>query len=106
VNLKLRDLEKKVQQEVEKIIDPETGLTFGQMKMIKNVKEKRPGILEIEFIPSSPFCPMAFRLALRLREAAENVEGVKKAYVYCRGHMMEESINEMVNRGLKNLDEG
>jgi len=95
----LASLVEKVQEEVEKIVDPETGLTFGEMRMIKSVREKEPGVMEIEFIPSSPFCPMAFRLALKLKEAAENVQGVRKAYVYCRGHMMEESINEMVNRG-------
>lgn len=95
----MTELEEKVQREVEKIIDPETGLTFGQMKMIKSVKELEPGVMKIEFIPSSPFCPLAFRLALDVRRAAENIEGVKKAYVYCRGHTMEDSINKMANRG-------
>lgn len=95
----MTELKEKVQREVEKILDPETGLTFGEMRLIKSVEEMEPGVMKIEFVPSSPFCPLVFRLALNVRRAAENVEGVKRAYVYCRGHMMEDSINRMVNRG-------
>jgi len=94
----MSDLENKVLAEVEKLVDFETGLTFGQMKMIQNVKETENGVVKIDFIPTSPFCPMAIRLAMELKRTAENIEGVKKALVYCRGHVMEEKINKMINQ--------
>lgn len=94
----LTDLEKRVREEVEKVVDPETGLNFGQMKMITNVKEQKPGVVKVDFVPSSPFCPIAFKLASDIKEAAEKVEGIKEALVYCHGHSMEEEINRMVNR--------
>lgn len=94
----MTDLEKRVRDEVEKVVDPETGLTFGQMKMITSVKEQEPGMVKVDFVPSSPFCPIAFKLAMDIRKAAEKVKGIKKALVYCRGHNMEEEINKMVNK--------
>jgi len=94
----LTELEDKVREEVGKVVDPETGLTFGQMNMITNVKETEPGVVQIEFVPSSPFCPIAFKLAMDVKNAATKVEGVKKAVVHCRGHTMEGAINEMVNK--------
>jgi len=94
----MKDIEKMVRNEVEKIIDPETGLTFGEMKMIKEVKEQEPGTVRIEFVPSSPFCPIAFKLAMDIKNAAMNVEGVRKALVHCHGHTMEEAIDRMVNK--------
>ena len=94
----MTDLEKKVREEVEKVVDPETGLTFGQMKMITDVKEQKPGVVKVDFVPSSPFCPIAFKLALDVKKAAEKVKGTKKALVYCHGHNMEEEINKMVNK--------
>ena len=94
----MTDLEKKVRDEVEKVIDPETGLTFGQMKMITGVKEQEPGVVKVDFVPSSPFCPIAFKLAMDIRKTAEKVKGIKKALVYCHGHNMEEAINKMVNK--------
>jgi len=94
----MTELESKVQAEVEKIIDPETRLTFGEMKLITGLKETEPGVVKIDFLPSSPFCPIAFKLAMDVKRTAENIEGVKKALVYCHGHMMEKAINEMVNK--------
>jgi len=94
----LTELENKVREAVGKVVDPETGLTFAEMHMIKSVNEEEPGVVKVEFIPSSPFCPIAFKLAMDVKNAAMKVAGIKKALVYCRGHMMEQQISEMVNK--------
>jgi metal-sulfur cluster biosynthetic enzyme len=94
----LTEFEEKVREAVGKVVDPETGLSFEEMQMITSVKEEQPGIFKVEFIPSSPFCPIAFKLASDLKKAALTVVGVKKALVYCKGHMMEQQINEMTNK--------
>lgn len=94
----LTDLEDKVRNAVGKVVDPETGLTFAEMHMITSVKEEKPGVVKVDFIPSSPFCPIAFKLAMDVKHAALKVAGVNKTLVYCRGHMMEQQINDMVNK--------
>lgn len=94
----MTDLEDKVRAEVEKIVDPETGMTFGQMKMITRVKEESLGVVRIEHVPTSPFCPIAFRFSMDIKNVAQKVAGVKRALVYVQGHAMEKRINEMVNR--------
>lgn len=91
-------MEKRVRAAVENVLDPETGLTFGQMNMITDVKEQEPGMFKIDFVPSSPFCPIAFKLAADIKTAAMSVKGVKKALVYCHGHTMEDAINKAVNK--------
>lgn len=94
----MTELEDKVREAVGKVVDPETGLTFAEMHMIAGVKEKELGVVNVDFIPSSPFCPIAFKLAMDIKKAALKVAGIKKAFVYCRGHMMEQQINETVNK--------
>ncbi len=94
----MTELEDKVREAAGKVVDPETGLTFAEMHMITNVKEEESGVVKVDFIPSSPFCPIAFKLAMDVKNAAVKVAGVKKAFVYCRGHMMEQQINEMTNK--------
>ncbi|MCW4009100.1 MAG: iron-sulfur cluster assembly protein [Candidatus Bathyarchaeota archaeon] len=91
-------LEDEVRGEVGKVQDPETGQSFAEMHMITAVKEDEPGVVRVEFVPTSPFCPIAFRLATDIKTAALNVPGVKTALVYCRGHMMEQQINELTNK--------
>jgi len=94
----MTELENKVRTEVEKIIDPETSMTFGQMKMITEVKEESPGVVRIEYVPTSPFCPIAFKFSMDIKNVAKKVAGVKKISVYVHGHNMEETINQMVNK--------
>lgn len=95
---RLTELEDKVREAVGKLVDPETGLSFADMNLIASVKEQESGVVEVDFIPSSPFCPIAFKLALDVKKAATTIAGVKKVSVHCRGHMMEQQINEMVNK--------
>ena len=94
----MSEIEKQVRAAVEQVVDPETGMTFGQMQMITNVNQVEPGVFKVDFVPSSPFCPIAFKLAADIKAAALSVKGVKKAFVYCRGHTMEEEINKAVNK--------
>ena len=94
----MTEIEDKVREVVGKIIDPETGMTFAEMELIAEVKENEPGVVKVDFIPSSPFCPIAFKLAMDVKNAAMTVTSVKKVLVHCRGHMMEQQINEMVNK--------
>lgn len=92
-------LEEKVRERVSSIIDPETGLTFGEMKLIRELKEKELGVIRIDFRPTSPFCPIALKFAVDIKDAALKVKGVNKALVYCKGHIMEEAINRIINEG-------
>jgi len=94
----MTQIEDKVKGEVEKIIDPETGLTFGQMQLITSVKEQSPGVIKIDFVPTSPFCPIAFKFAQDIKTTAQKVAGIKKALVFVHGHNMEQAINQTVNR--------
>ena len=94
----MSNLEDQVREEVGKVLDPETGQSFAEMQMIQSVKETAPGEVTVEFIPTSPFCPIAFKLAADIKAAAKSVSGVQKAIVYCRGHAMEQQINEMTNK--------
>lgn len=81
-----------------KVKDPETGLTFGQMKMITSLEELELGVFNLDLVPTSFFCPVVFKLAADVEAAALSVKGVRKALVHCRGHTMEEAINEIVNQ--------
>lgn len=90
------EIENKVMGALKKVIDPETGMSMVDMQLVNKVEEKE-GHVNIEFVPSSPMCPIAFYLAMEIKRAALNVEGVKKVKVTCKGHMMEEEINKSVN---------
>lgn len=91
------ELEKAVREAVGKLIDPETGLTFAEMGLIKDVKVKGRSV-EVVFRPTSPFCPIALRLGLDIRRAVESIEGVESVRVVCVDHMMADAITRVINK--------
>ena len=90
-------LEEDVRGLVNAIIDPETGMTLGEMRMIKELKESEPGTMTIEFEPSSPFCPIALKIGLDIKNAATSVKGVRRTVVCCRDHIMKSELNKILN---------
>lgn len=92
----MTELVDKVRKQVGALIDPETGMSYEAMGMIQSVKEVSKGVLRIDFTPTSPYCPIALKMALDIKKAALGVSGVKDAKVYVHGHVMEEKINELV----------
>jgi metal-sulfur cluster biosynthetic enzyme len=79
----MTELEGKVKGEVEKIIDPSTGLSFGQIGLITGVKEQEPGVVEIVFVPTSPFCPIAFKFASDIKLQLKRLTDLKKHLFTC-----------------------
>jgi metal-sulfur cluster biosynthetic enzyme len=94
----LTELETKVRDAVGKVNDPETDMSLAEMQLITSVKEEKPGVVKVEFMPTSPFSPTAFKLASDIKNAAKKVPGVKNALVYCSGHAMEQQINKITNK--------
>jgi metal-sulfur cluster biosynthetic enzyme len=94
----MTELEGKVAEKVKALIDPETGMSFGDMGLVQSVKEIENGVVQIDFLPTSPFCPIAFKFATDIKTAAKGIEGVRKVLVFVHGHAMEEGINQTINR--------
>lgn len=86
-----------VKKAVSNVVDPEIGLTLGELNLIKDVRSEEDRII-VEFIATTPFCPLAEILAIMVRDAAKDAAKGKNVTVYIRNHMNEEIINERVNR--------
>ena len=98
-------MEDKVREEVGRVIDPETGMTFAEMQMITSVKEEEPGTVKVEFIPTSPFCPIAFKMASDIKDAAKKVP-YEAIALYSKGLAAKDAGNksEAVSLFQKSLD--
>ncbi|MEM3390294.1 MAG: iron-sulfur cluster assembly protein [Thermoproteota archaeon] len=91
------DVLSEVKKAVSNVVDPEIGLTLGELNLIKDVR-REDGSIIVEFVATTPFCPLAEILALMVKDAANTVVKDEKILVYIRKHINEESINERVNR--------
>jgi len=75
---------------LKEVIDPETGLNVMRMGLIRNMEtEKGNGEgykATLTFQPSSPVCPMAFKLAWNMKKAVEGVAGIETAEIRVKGY--------------------
>jgi cation diffusion facilitator family transporter len=79
---KLDDFEKEdegikgsIRTSLSKVIDPETGLDVRRMGLIKDLQVDS-GHATLTFRPTSPVCPMAFKLASDIRDAVRSIPGI------------------------------
>jgi len=83
------------------VIDPETSVDVMRMRLIEDLVVDEGGIVRYKFRPSSPLCPLAVPLALSIRKAVGQVEGVTQQKIEVVGYIKAEELNAM----LGNLDE-
>jgi ATP-binding protein involved in chromosome partitioning len=91
------DVLSEVKKAVSDVVDPEIGLTLGELNLIKDVR-REGGNIVVEFVATTPFCPLAEILALMVKDAANAAVKDEKILVYIRKHINEESINERINK--------
>ena len=78
------------------VIDPETGADVVHMRLIEDLEVDEEGIVRYKFRPSSPLCPLAVPLALSIREAVAEIEGVIGQEVEVVGYVGAAELNAML----------
>ncbi|MEM3660675.1 MAG: iron-sulfur cluster assembly protein [Thermoproteota archaeon] len=91
------DVLSEVKKAVSNVVDPEIGLTLGELNLIKDVR-REDGRIVVEFLATTPFCPLGEVLALMIKDAASAASKGETVRVYIRNHVNEKSINERINR--------
>ena len=84
-------------KKIERIVDPSIGMSLGAAGLITSVKEIGEGMLEMDFVASTPYSPVACSIALAIKEVTLAQKGVKKVMVFCHNHVLSDSINADVN---------
>jgi metal-sulfur cluster biosynthetic enzyme len=82
------------------VIDPETGVDVVRMHLIEDLTVDAEGVVRVKFRPSSPLCPLAVPLALSIREAVAEVEGVTGQQIEVAGYVKASELSAM----LENLE--
>jgi len=87
------DLKEKVLNKLKEIIDPGTLTDVVSMGLIKNLDISKDGKITLNFQPSSPACPLALPLALKIKDALLDVSEGKDPCITIIDHIMADEIN-------------
>ena len=94
-----RMVEQAVTNQLQKVIDPETGVDVVRMRLIEDLTVDETGKVHYRFRPSSPLCPLAVTLALQIKEAVARVEGVTGQEVEVVGYVGAGVLNALLKEG-------
>jgi len=98
-------LRKAILARLSTIIDPETGADVVRMRLIEDLALDESGVVHYKFRPSSPLCPIAVSLALAIRNAVAEVDGVSGQQIEVVGYIRAAELNELL-RGIEQKEQG
>ena len=91
-------LKKDIEDALRGVIDPGTNLDIMRMKLVRDLVVDRDGKVCLTFHPSSPVCPMAFKLAYDIQRAVQETEGVKAVEVKVTGYNRADELMEVLKQ--------
>jgi metal-sulfur cluster biosynthetic enzyme len=90
-------LEERILAKLRTVIDPETGVDVVRMRLLEALEvDEDCGVVRYTFRPSSPLCPLAVTLALAIRDAVAQVEGVAKQEIEVAGYVGAQELNALL----------
>ncbi len=95
-------LKQKIEDALRGVIDPGTNLDIMRMKLVRDLLIDHDGMVSLTFRPSSPVCPLAFKLAYDIKKAVQQTEGVKGVKVKVSGYNRADELMEVLNQAGKN----
>jgi len=91
------ELKHTVTERLSQVVDPETGVDVMRMRLIEDLTvEGKTGRVSYKFRPSSPLCPLAVTLTLKIREAVAEVPGVTDQQIEVVGYVGADELNAML----------
>jgi metal-sulfur cluster biosynthetic enzyme len=90
------ELMEAVEEKLQQVIDPETGMDVMRMKLVRDLKINEDGRVELTFRPSSVLCPLGFQLGINIKEAVQAVPGVKSVQVHVDGFIHGEQLKKIL----------
>ena len=79
-------LKEKIHQAIAGVRDPSTGMPVSDLPLLRQLIVTADGDVTITLEPSSPVCPLIFKLGDDIKQAVNSVEGVHKLKFVIKGH--------------------
>ena len=96
----MQDLEQPIIEQLQTVIDPETGADVWRMRLIENLTVDDTGHVTYRFRPSSPLCPIAIPLAQMIKAAVSQVPGVTGQTIEVTNYVQATVLTELLNQEL------
>ena len=94
--LVMEQIESELWEKLKEVIDPGANLNVVDMGLIKELSISDDNTVDVVFRPSSPVCPLAFVLAVNIKEALERVDRVGKVHLKVVDFVRADELNKLM----------
>jgi metal-sulfur cluster biosynthetic enzyme len=88
---------KAIIEQLQEVIDPETGADVWRMRLVEDLTVNESGHVAYRFRPSSPLCPIAVPLAQMIKDAIGKVPGVTGQTIEVTNYIQSSLLTELLN---------
>lgn len=92
----LEQLEQALIEQLDQVIDPETGASVMRMRLVQELTVTEGGNVSYIFRPSSPICPIALTLVMEIIEAVKSTPGIQHQQVTVVDYAGAEELNRIL----------
>jgi metal-sulfur cluster biosynthetic enzyme len=97
LNEDTQDVEQAIIEQLQTVIDPETGADVWRMRLVENLDVDKSGHATYRFRPSSPLCPIAIPLAQMIKSVVSQVPGVTSQTIEVTNYVQASVLTELLN---------
>jgi len=84
-------------EQLQEVIDPETGADVWRMRLVEDLTVNESGHVAYRFRPSSPLCLIAVPLAQMIKDAIGKVPGVTGQTIEVTNYIQSSLLTELLN---------
>ena len=89
------ELKRNITERLMQVMDPETGMSVQDMGLVRDL-EADGGRVRLTFRPTSPVCPLAYKLGADIQDAVLDTPGVQDLELSVDGHNQAPHIQEIL----------
>lgn len=90
-------LKEKINQAIAVVRDPSTGMPVSDLPLLRQLTVNDDGDVTITLEPSSPVCPLIFKLGDDIKQAVKRVEGIRKLKIVIKGHKQQAMVESYLS---------
>lgn len=94
----MKQIESKLWECLKEVTDPGANLNVADMGLVKELSVSDDGVVNVILRPSSPICPLAFVLAVNIKEAFEKVEEITSVHMKVIDFVRADELNAMLEQ--------
>lgn len=87
-----KNLKAQVVASLREVADPEVNVKVVDLGLIRHLDVDQEGQVRLTFRPTSPVCPLAFKIAQDIHEALSGIEGVHRVEMEVEDYVMAEEL--------------